>query len=267
MKTRNSWAGIVQQAAKASAVALAAACLAGCGVADDIADRVEEAVNTPRVVAKAARREAARQNNTWTSENIQKNPYLFIQDQIRRCDELKAKIEAQDITMVRLNKQASRSAAEADSMISRYTAFLEQAKPAYKAAEASGNWPVRVNGFKLDEEQLVDRIADALERIELAKKDRETGETIAKKTEVRRGVLKTKKKELASLRLQLVQQGEQVKMNSQLAEIEDLASTLGVMKDMVLEIEEDPTLATLEDLTAEDPKDVRKRSIRAYLDE
>ena len=263
---RSVWKKMVRTATM-PALALAAACMAGCGQVEEAADRVAGELQTPRVIRKAEAREAARQNNTWTSENIQKNPYLFIQDQIRRCDELKAKIEAQDITMVRLNKQASRSVEESDSMITRYTAFLEQAKPAYKEAEVSGKWPVTINGFKLDEEQLVDRIADALERIELAKKDRATGEVIVRKTEMRRGILKAKKKELASLRLQLVQQGEQVKMNSQLAEIEDLASTLGVMKDMMLEIEEDPTLASLEDLTAEDPQAARKRSIRAFLDD
>lgn len=265
MKKNDTWTGFPLKAALV--LALTAAWMAGCGQVEEVADRVAEELKTPRVVRKAAAREAAKQNDTWTSENIQKNPYLFIQDQIRRCDELKAKIEAQDITMVRLGKQAARSAEESDSLIARYTLFLDEAKPAYKAAEASGEWPVVINGFKLDEEQLIDRIADALERIELARKDRETGETIARKTEMRRGVLKTKKKELASLRLQLVQQGEQVKMNSQLAEIEDLASTLGVMKDMMLEIEEDPTLATLEDLTAENPKAVRKRAIRAFLDD
>lgn len=266
MKTRNIWSGIVAQAAKASAVALAAACLAGCGLVDDIADRVEEAVNTPRVVAKAARREAARQNNTWTSENIQKNPYLFIQDQIRNCDELQAKIEAQTITMVRLNKQSSRMADEAESAIARYTDFLEQAKTAYKAAEASGAWPVVINGYKLDEDQLADRIADALEGVELARKKRDGVEVIARKTEQRKELLKAKKKELVSLRSQLVQQGEEIKMNAQLAEIKELSNVLTVMKDMMLEID-DPAVASLEDLTAEVPKAVRKRDIRAFLDD
>lgn len=222
---------------------------------------------TPTVVAKAAAREAARQDSTWTSENIQKNPYLFIQDQIRNCDQLKAKIEAQNITMVRLGKQAARSVEEADAMTARYTTFLAQAKAAYKEAEATGTWPVTLNGYQLDEEQLGDRIADALERIELAKKDRAAGEVIVQKTAARKEVLKAKGRELASLRLQLVQQGEQVKMNSQLAEINDLSNVLGVMKDMMLEIEEDPTQANLEDLASDDPNAARKRAIRAFLDD
>lgn len=231
------------------------------------ADEVVVMTGTPTVVANAALREAIRQDSTWTSENIQKNPYLFIQDQIRNCDKLKAKIEAQTITMVRLEKQATRNVEEADAMIARYTAFLEQAKTAYKQAEASGTWPVTLNGYHLDEEQLGDRIADALERIELAKKDRSAGEAIARKTAARQSVLKAKGRELASLRLKLVQQGEQVKMNSQLAEINDLASVLGVMKDMMIEIDEDPTQPNLDDLAGEDPNAARKRAIRAFLDD
>lgn len=231
------------------------------------ADEVVVMTGTPTVVANVALREAIRQDSTWTSENIQANPYLFIQDQIRQCDQLKAKIEAQTITMVRLEKQATRNIEESDAMIARYTTFLSQAKAAYKQAEASGRWPVTINGYQLGEEQLGDRIADALERIELAKKDRAAGEAIARKTAARQSVLKAKGRELASLRLQLVQQGEQVKMNSQLAEINDLASVLGIMKDMMLEIDEDPAQPNLDDLTGDDPNAERKRAIRAFLDD
>jgi len=266
MKTSKRWIGILMQVEKASAVALAAACLAGCGPVEDIAERVEEELNTPRVVRKAAAREAAKQNNTWTSENIQKNPYLFVQDQIRNCDELQAKIEAQTITMARLNKQATRMAGESESAITRYSDFLEQAKAAYKAAEVSGAWPVVINGYKLDEDRLAERIGDALEGVEMAGKRRDGAEVVARKTEQRKELLKAKKKELASLRSQLVQQGEEIKMNSQLAEIKELSNVLNVMKDMMVEID-DPAVASLEDLTAEDPKAARKRDIRAFLDD
>ncbi len=280
---KSEWTRMVRMAAVPMlAVAVATACLTGCGQADEQSSNETlsisinhgggkapsmEVQRMPTVVAKAAAREAARQDSTWTSENIQKNPYLFIQDQIRNCDQLKAKIEAQNITMTRLNKQATRSIEEADAMTARYTTFLEQAKAAYKQAEASGSWPVTLNGYQLDEEQLGDRIADALERIELAKKDRAASEVIVRKTAARKDILKAKGRELASLRLQLVQQGEQVKMNSQLAEINDLSNVLGVMKDMMLEIDDDPTQASLEDLADDDPNAARKRTIRAFLDD
>jgi hypothetical protein len=223
--------------------------------------------DSPDVVRDAEIREALRQNGTWTAENIQANPYLFIQDQIRRCDLLKSKIEAQGITLTRLGKQATRTAEDSDAMIARYTRFLEQAKVAYKAAEADNSWPATVNGYELDEEQLSDRIADALERIELAKKDRTSNLAIAKKVEIRQGVLKTKARELRSLRLKLVQQAEQVKMNAALAEIGELSDVLGVIKDMMLDIDEDPTQLSLDDLTADDPDSKKKSAVRAFLDD
>ena len=91
--------------------------------------------NTPSVVRQAEIREAIRQDSTWTSENIQKNPYLFLQDQIASCDKLKAKIEAQNITLVRMEKEAKRRAEDAESMDVRFGKFLKDAKAAYKSAD------------------------------------------------------------------------------------------------------------------------------------
>ncbi len=123
-----------------------------------------------------------------------------------------------------------------------------------------------VNGYELTEEQLDDKIADALERIELAKAERTANLAIAKKVEIRQGVLKTKTRDLRSLRLKLVQQAEQVKMNAALAEVGDLSTTLGTIKDLILDIDEDPTELSLDDLTAEDPDAAKKKKVREFLD-
>lgn len=221
----------------------------------------------PSVVRNAAIREAIRQDSTWTSENIQKNPYLFLQDQLRNCDSLKAKIEAQNITLVRMEKESTRKTEDANSMIKRYTKFLTDAKAAYKAAEEADKWPAKVNGYEMDEEELDDKIADALERVELAKKEVSTNEAILKKIGIRKGVLKTKKRELLTLRRTLSQQAEQVKMNAALAEIGALQDVLGAMKDLVLEIDEDPAKLSLDDLTAEDPKKKRNGKVRDFLND
>ena len=215
------------------------------------------------VVERAAIREEIRQQTTWTSENIAKNPYLFIQDQISQCDALKAKIEAQTITMTRLSKEAARKVEEADGMVARYNKLLAACNAAYDEAEKSGKWPVTVNGYEMDEEELGDKIDDAATRIELAEKDRKQNTAIGKKVEIRQGVLKKKKREVANLRLKLVQQAEQVKMNAALAEIEGLKDVLGTISDMMVEIDEDPTKLSVEDLTAEDPDAAKKARIKA----
>ena len=218
---------------------------------------------TSAVVRDAEAREAIRQGTTWTSENIQAHPYLFLQDQIAACDRLRAKIEARNLTLIRMEKQAVRTVEEAECTQKRYEKFLKDAKAAYKAAK--GKWPVTVNGYDLDEEELNDKIADAMERIELAKKEQKDNAAIAKKVAIRKNVLKSKKRELVTLRMKLVQQAEQVKMNAALAEIGDLKSSLGVIHDMMLEIDEDPTKLSVEDLTAEDLNAQRNKKIKAFL--
>ena len=90
----------------------------------------------------------------WSSDDIQRDPYGFIQEQIRDCDRLKAKIEAQKISLTRLGKQSARTIEESDGTVARYTAFLAEAKKAYKEAEAADKWPAVVNGFELDEDSL-----------------------------------------------------------------------------------------------------------------
>jgi hypothetical protein len=218
---------------------------------------------SPSIVRNAEIREAIRQDSTWTSENIAQNPYLFLQDQIVSCDKLKAKIDAQNITLIRMEKKAARTAEEASSSRDRYGKFLNDAKAAFKAA--NGKWPVYVNGYSLDEEELNDKIADAMDRVELAKKELKDNTVIAKKVAIRRGVLKTKKRELVNLRMKLVQQAEQVKMNAALAEIGDLKASLGTIQDMMIEIDEDPTKLSVEDLTAEDPNAKRNKRVSSFL--
>ena len=209
---------------------------------------------------------AERLEDKWSAEAIQRDPYGFIQDQIRDCDNLKAKIESQKIALTRLGKQAARTIEESDGTVARYTSFLAAAKKAYKEAEAADKWPAVVNGFELDEEQLSDRISDALERIEMAKKDRAPAEALAKKVEIRQRALKAKSRELASLRLKLVQQADQVKANATLAELGDLSAVLGTLKDMTLEVE-NPSEASLDDLAVDDPDAKKKAAVRAFLDD
>ena len=220
---------------------------------------------SPSVVRNAEIRESIRQDSTWTSENIARNPYLFLQDQIENCDKLRSKIDAQNITLIRMGKQSNRKVEEAEGMLARYEKFLAEAKSAYKAAK--GLWPISINGYVLDEDEFNDRISDAMDRVELAKKEKKDNTAISKKVSIRKGMLKTKKREVISLRSKLTQQAEQVKMNSALAEIGQLNDILGTIKDMMIEIDEDPTKLSVEDLTAEDPNAKRDKKVNAFLND
>ena len=235
------------------------------GICDALSAGTVVISDSPTVVRNAEVREAIRQDTTWTSENIQKNPDLFLQDQIRNCDQLKAKIEAENITLIRMEKKAIRAVEEAGLTHTRYEKFLIDAKAAYKAA--NGKWPVSINGYDLDEDELTEKIYDAMNRVKFAEKEQKDNSAIAKKVAIRKGVLKTKKRELASLRMKLVQQAEQVKMNSALAEIGELKASLNAIQDMLIEVDEDPTKLSVEDLTAEDPNAKRNKKVNSFLND
>ncbi len=201
----------------------------------------------------------------WDGEAIRRDPYGFCKAQITQCNVLREKIEAQTITMIRLEKKAKRKVSEANGTITRYETFLAKAKESYKAASESGTWPVNINGFDLDEEELLDRIEDALERIDIAKQEITDNTAIARKVGIRLRTLKMRKREVESLRRKLQQQAEQVRMNAQLTEIEELQDALGLIADMMIDVDEDPTQLSVEDLTAEDPNAERNRRAKQFL--
>jgi hypothetical protein len=52
-------------------------------------------------------------------------------------------------------------------------------------------------------------------------------------------------------------------MNAALAEIEGLQGVLETISDMMIEVDEDPTKLSIDDLTTEDPDEAKKARIRA----
>lgn len=221
--------------------------------------------DSPSVVRCAEVREAIRQDTTWTAENIRKNPYLFLQDQIQSCDRLRDRIDAQNIVLIRMEKKANRAVEEARGLQARYEKFLNDVKTAYKAA--NGKWPITVNGYDLDEDEMNEKIDDAMTRVEMAKNEQKDNAVVAKKVSTRKSVLKNKKRELMALRTKLGQQAEQVRLNAELEGISDLQASLGTIKDMMIEIDEDPAKMSVEDLTAEDPKTIRSRRVENFLND
>lgn len=201
----------------------------------------------------------------WTSEAIQKDPYQFLLAQLGECDKLKAKIEANNITLTRMEKKAQRLIEESDFMIGRYSKFLTDAKEAYK--KNKGEYPVVVNGYSMNEDELEEKITEAMERVELAKKDKKDNMLIAKKVSIRKDVLKKKKRELSSLRLRLLQQSEQVKANAELADIEGCKENLAIIQDMMIEIDEDPTKLSIDDLMEEPAKAKRHSKVNSFLED
>ena len=156
-------------------ILLATAVGAGCSQSsrDEAIDRATQAAkalngkadNTPDVVKEQIKKEKERQNSQWTIENVSAHP---IEACNAKLEELDGKIEKAKVAYNRaLSAQASawtaKGAAEAE--VAKYTAFLEAARPAYKAAKEDGKWPITVNGYSLGEEAAEEKILVALKKV------------------------------------------------------------------------------------------------------
>ncbi|MDR9829246.1 hypothetical protein RCJ22_27020, partial [Vibrio sp. FNV 38] len=84
-----------------------------------------------------------------------------------KIEELEGKIEKAKIAYngalsARAAAQTAKDAADADA--SKYAAFLDAARPVYKAAKESGKWPITVNGYSLGEEAAEEKILAAIKK-------------------------------------------------------------------------------------------------------
>lgn len=243
---------------------------------DEVKEKVEEGLyqattseedKQPKVIREAQRREDIRQDREWTPENIRKEPYLFVKDQISNCDVLKEKIETQKIAFAMLKNKADRQVSEAEAATIRYQKFLTSAKDAYKKASAAGtiSWPLRVNDFELSEVDFNNNVAEALERLKLEENKRNLNLKISKKIEGRQNYLKSKETEIVNLRHRLTMEAENIKMKQAVDEIDSLKDALDVISDMAVQLAGDPEKFTLEDLTTENPADARQQSVLDFL--
>ena len=161
----------------------------------------------------------------------------------------------------------TRNIAENDAQLKSYGAFLATAKKSYREADASGAWPVTINGFALSKEKLQEKIVDAAGKIKsfqaviatmktnLAKLEKK----IAKISEEQRKLVQTKEslqRTLDNLQLKKVIDSEDGIRDS-VAAINDALGALGGGAEDV----------SLEDLVTPDVNTIRKTTFNAIMSE
>ena len=170
--------GITKMNIKTLTMIMAAALtlLSGCSQEDreEAADRIGKAADalkgedgserTPRIVKEQQRKERIRQNTKWTPENQAKFPIEYCQAML---DEIAKDSQHYEVMMHKFltaKSSVTRSIAENDAQLKSYVSFLATAKTSYREADASGVWPVTINGFALSKEKLQEKIVDAAKK-------------------------------------------------------------------------------------------------------
>lgn len=119
---------------------------------------------TPRIVREQQRKERVRQNTEWTPENQALHPIEYCQAQLDKLAEHASKLDVQAHKYAVAKNQATRAVSDAEAQLADIAKFLEEAKRAYRDAEASGKWPVTIRGFALSKEKAEEKIVDVAGR-------------------------------------------------------------------------------------------------------
>ena len=257
----------------------ALALLSGCSQEDreEAADRIGKAADalkgdggserTPRIVKEQQRKERIRQNTKWTPENQAKFPIEYCQAMLEEIDKDSQHYEVLMHKFLTAKSSVTRGISENDAQLKSYGAFLATAKKSYREADASGTWPVTINGFALTKEKLQEKIVDAANKIKSLELNTTTQKTnltklekkVARITEEQRKLVLTKeslKRTLDNLQLKTVVDSDDGIKDS-VAAIND---ALGALGDGAGDI-------SLEDLVTPDADTVRKTAFDAIMAE
>ena len=118
----------------------------------------------PRIVREQQRKERIRQDIEWTSENQARHPIEYCQAQLEKLAENADRLDVQAHKYAVAKNQAQRTISESESQLDGIAQFLEEAKQAYRDADASCRWPVTIRGFALSKEKAQEKIVAAAEK-------------------------------------------------------------------------------------------------------
>jgi len=204
---------------------------------------------TPNIIREQRRKEQIRQNTTWTAENRQKEPVLFLKAQLEEVERLEDKLSVQLVELNTKKAEVARKLKVTRANAEKAKAFLDVAKAAYRKAAATNSWPVMVNGFSFSQPTLKTRIVEASARHEqaapLAAKLTEGAAVLQRKIEM----VQAKQRETIELRSKIESAIEMVKLDKAIKGIDGIDNQVSAIANMVEGLGEQTELsASLDDV-------------------
>ena len=133
--------------------------------ADALKGGTSDEEHTPRIVRERQRKERIRQDSKWTVENQALHPIEYCQAQLEEVERYGHQLDVQMHEFASMRSSVQRRMADEQGQLKNVSEFLENAKAAYKAAEAEGRWPVKFGSFSFSQTRAKDKIVEAAERI------------------------------------------------------------------------------------------------------
>ncbi len=94
---------------------------------------------------------AADDLKSWKPDHIQKDPVGYLTWSMAECDRIGASLEARQLAMVAQEQTLRRGVKETQAIAETCVALLAETKVAFLGAQRSGQWPIQIQGARLDE--------------------------------------------------------------------------------------------------------------------
>lgn len=261
------------------AVGIAGILFVGCSREDreEVADRIGKAANalkgedgserTPRIVKEQQRKERIRQNTKWTPENQSKFPVEYCQAMLEEIAKDTQHYEVLMHKFLTAKSGVTRNIAENDAQLRSYGAFLATAKKSYREADASGAWPVTVNGFALSKEKLQEKIVDAANKIKSLELRTATQKTNLTKLEKKVARLTEEQRKLALTKESLQRTLDNLQLKKVVDSDDGIRDSVAAINDALGALDDGTGDISLDDLVTPDADTVRKTAFDAIMAE
>ena len=154
----------------------------------------------PDIVAEQQRKERVRQNTQWTAENQALHPVEYCQAQLEEVAKYAKQLEVQAHQVAVAQSAAERKISEAEGQIASLTTFLDQAKAAYREADATNKWPMALNGYQIGKEKAQQTIVETYQRLQTYNNNVATQKNNQRKLDAKLQQVAQEQKNLAVLR-------------------------------------------------------------------
>jgi hypothetical protein len=119
----------------------------------------------PDIVATQQRAEWERQNTEWTLENQAKYPKAYCQAQLGELTKYAQQLDVQAHKCAVAKVRMERLIRDDECLLTSLTQFLDEAKLAYREADAENKWPVKLRGIRFAKAGVQTKILEAAQKI------------------------------------------------------------------------------------------------------
>jgi len=256
------------------------ACMFGCSREDreeamDRVGRASRALNgsddapdgTPQIVKDQQRKERIRRNSEWTPENQALHPIEYCQAQLSEVTKYGQQLDVQMHRLVTMRSTITRQIGDAQGRLKDTERFLNEAKAAYRSAEAANKWPVSIAGFDMSKEKAQEKIVEAAQRIPQLRQSIQVGQNNLGRIEKKTAGVTVAKGNLARVRERLDASIADLRTKKILEGEKGISEALDAINDSIASFNASDGEPTLDELVQVDSSQSREELFRSVMAE